>query len=114
MKEFRLSRTGMVGLDDFVEMNLRKTGEAIPYTLDQNEEWLLEARVWVKFWANPAQIHDAQKIALRALYAGIYQEILRELPRLRLAISDGTRPLAFSICDKMESLMTNPQPLVRP
>lgn len=106
---FSVERTYMNGIDDFVSIGTCATGNVNPYELSGNEEYRMEARIAVKFWANKAEFHDAKDIALRTLYAGIYAEVLQFLPRLRLAISDGSKADAFRICDLMESVMRKPE-----
>ena len=105
---FTVDRTHRIGFDDFVSIVTCATGNVKPYDLPQNEEYRMEARVVVKFWANRAEFPDAQRIALHAIYAGIYAEVMQFLPRLRLAISDGSKSDAFRICDLMESVMRKP------
>lgn len=109
-RQFTLQPTGMFGTDEFVSIDLVETGNQKYLTLDQNKEWRLEARLSVSFWANNAQLHDAKQIALKALYAGIYEDVWRLLPQLRRAISDGSKEQAFRIADMMESVILNPEP----
>lgn len=107
LQQLQAERTGTQRMDDFREppftVECGTTGKIRPDTLDANEEWHLTARVGVTFWANKAQFHDAMKVAERALIARLYEDVLAELPELRLALSDGNRRAALEICGRIES-----------
>lgn len=107
-KQFSVERMHRSGIDDFVSIGTIMTGNVKPFELSMNEEYRLEARIAVNFWANKAEFNDAKDIALRTLYAGLYAEVMQFLPRLRLAISDGSKSDAFRICNLMESVMRKP------
>lgn len=106
INRMRMDKTGMRRRDEFCEppftMEFEKTGERKEYVLDANEEWCLSAKIAVLFWANSVQVNDAVKIAERALLNRLYGETLGYLAELRLAISNGDRNTANSICGIIE------------
>jgi hypothetical protein len=64
-------------------------------TIDQCTEYILHLRLSQNFWANTAQRDSAQKAALNALAAHLYEDVLREIPHLILAIESGDRDAAI-------------------
>ena len=108
LQDLMAEKTGRRRIDDFRDppftVEYGKTGNINdPQNLATNEEWHLTAKVRVTFWANKAQFHDAMKIAERALIARLYEDIIIELPELRLALSDGNRRAALEIFGRIES-----------
>ena len=85
-----------------VSLHCGDTGNVRPYTTDRSHEWALEIRLRQTFWANGAQRRDAEKIAMRALAASLYEDVLRHLPHLRLCISSGDYEGAMETIDLIE------------
>lgn len=64
-------------------------------TIDQSTEYVLELRLCQNFWANQAQRKHVENAARRALAAHLYEDVLREIPHLILAIESGDREEAL-------------------
>jgi hypothetical protein len=93
---------------DFCTVKYGETGKS-RYGLDANQEWCLEATISVTFWANTAQYQHAREIAERALVHRLYADVLRELPELRMQISNGSRMGCLRIVDRIEQTLTEPK-----
>lgn len=87
---------------DFFTLEQGETGHMRP-GLDANQEFYLEARIVVTFWANQAQHDHARKLALQALAHRLYGDILSDLSELKLQISNGNRDGCMVVVDRMES-----------
>jgi len=72
-------------------------------TIDKSTEYVLKLSLAQNFWANSAQRSSAQQAALRALAAYLYEDVLREIPRLILAIESGDREEALATALRIES-----------
>ena len=108
--ELRARKGNMRRMDDFgrdsvIEINAGETGATKPYRLDANQEWFLEAKVSITFWANQAQYSGALRVAERALKARLYEGVLMELHNARLAVSNGDRREAFAALDRMQAIV---------
>lgn len=86
-----------------VSLHGGETGAVRDYTSDRNQEWALEIRVRQTFWANQAQRRDAEKLAMQALAASLYGDVLRHLPHLRLCITSGDATGALTTIDMIEA-----------
>ena len=106
-ENLEVRRGSRVRPDDFarnlVTYCLDTTGNVRDWTPDANQEWFLEAKVRVTFWANQAQIRDAEKIAYRALMTSLYSEVLAELAYLRLSVSDGDKDECYRILGRIDN-----------
>ena len=108
-ENLEVRRGPLVCPDDFarnlVTYCLDTTGNVRDWTPDANQEWFLEAKVRVTFWANQAQVRDAEKIAYRALMAGLYSDVLAELAYLRKAISDSDKSECYRLLDYIDDVL---------
>lgn len=105
-KALEAKRGDFVRTDDFQVREVSgKTGEVRDFTFDQNEEWFLRANVEMRFWANTAQYHEAERIARRGLMRHLYSDVLLEIAQLKSAVSDGDRMKCFAIIDRIESTL---------
>ncbi len=100
-----MKRDDEFGRESVLEISDGRTGEVKPYSLDANEEWFLEAKVSITFWANRAQYSHAREIAERALKARLYEGVLMELHNARLAVSNGDRREAYAALDRMHRIV---------
>ena len=95
--------------DDFAAVTVDwiegKTGEVRDFVTSENQEWFLEAKVGVRFWANTDQYPRAREIAERVIMAQIYEDMHVELRNMRLAISNGDRLEAFAVVDRMQRII---------
>lgn len=98
----RTGRQGVQSLREPFDVTVQKTGEFREYTLDRNEEYVLEAKIRVFFWANQAQYHSQRVIAERALVARVYADILADIPELMLAISNGDKHEAMEAATRIK------------
>lgn len=102
----RSRETGIHGIDSIrptmVECRIEETGARKNYTLDRNEEWVIELRLSQNFWANRVQRPHVERAAIEALAAMLYEDVLRELPRLRLCIQSGDKHGAMEVADRIE------------
>lgn len=100
--------TGMRAIDGIrpteVDLKRAKTGNVRDYTADQNEEYVLRLTVSQNFWANPAQRSDVERYAMQELAAFLYQDVLREVPRILLAIESGDRRGAIEGCLRIKEV----------
>ena len=106
---FSCTDTGIRYIDEFgaaLTVNCIDQGSVIS-DFSVQHEWTLMARTEVTFRANRAQFERARETALMALFAMLYSDVLKELPRLRLAISNGDRMAATLACDRIESAIRN-------
>ena len=107
LENLQAKETGNRRLDEFREpvlvVDYVKTGQIRHDTTDSNSEWHLTATLCVTFWANNAQLSTAKKLAEKVLVARLYQDVLAELPELRLAISNGDRRAALRVCDRIDA-----------
>lgn len=92
-------------VSDIISVTSGETGRIREYEIDANQEWFLEAKVSVTFWANKAQYQTAREIAERALMAELYSDVLVELRLARLAISDGNKIEAFKVIDRIQKII---------
>src|SRR5699024_6806852 len=83
-------------------MQCKETGRLREHTINRNQEWVLEAKINITFWANSAQYDDAKAIAERELLAKIYGPARNALHRIRLAISNGDRRAAMAAVDFLQ------------
>jgi len=84
---------------DFVKMD---SGPTLNYNGIQ-QEFYLEARICVTFWANQVQYEGAKKLAEQALVHRLYGEVLDDIEELRLQIQNGNRDACHHICNRMEA-----------
>jgi hypothetical protein len=84
-----------------VSLHNGSTGQVRHDTLDRNKQWALEIRLRQVYWANDAQRASVEKVAMQALSASLYEDVLRELPMLRLAIMSGDASGALMACDRI-------------
>jgi|SRR5690348_11383427 len=85
-----------------IEIRTDETGRMAD-TIDRSTEYLLTLRLAQNFWANRAQRDAAHKAALRALAAHLYEDVLREIPHLILAIESGDREEALVAALRIQS-----------
>jgi hypothetical protein len=85
-----------------IALTADKTG-ARRQEIDRRDEWFVELRLRQNYWANNAQRPDFEKAALRCLAADLYADVLRELPRLRLAIMSGDKAGAMAAVDRIDA-----------
>jgi hypothetical protein len=95
------------GLDEFIRLDCTPTGEIRPHEVSENEEYHLIATIVVPFWANRAQLNTAKRIAAQVVQQELYRDVLQELPRLRLAISNGDRTGAYVQCDRIKQVCSD-------
>jgi hypothetical protein len=67
------------------------------------EEYELQATIATRFWCNRAQYSSARRTAERALVHMLYQDVLINLSRLELAISNGDREEAIHWCGEIRN-----------
>ena len=109
--KFFRTDTGIKHLDTFdqyLTVTCMDKGDSITDTgpsFSSQHEWELMARIRVTFRANRAQFESAQRTAMQYLLHLLYDDVLREIPSLRMAISDGDRRAAYQACDRIESAM---------
>jgi hypothetical protein len=85
----------------FFEITSEETGNTRP-GLDANQEFYLEARLTVTFWANRAQYECARELAETVLVHRLYGDILGELSELKLQISNGDRGASMLAVSRLE------------
>ena len=86
-----------------LELEAGKTGR-MRDTIDQSTEFELRLRLVQNFWANQAQYASAHKAAMRALAAHLYEDVLRDIHYLILAIESGDREEALTVALRMKEL----------
>ncbi len=69
----------------------------------QQSEHVLQLRLAVTYWANPAQERDARRATEHVLLHALYADILQPLAALRRACTSGTREEALALCGEIES-----------
>jgi hypothetical protein len=92
-------------VSDIISVTSGETGRIRDHEIDANQEWFLEAKVAVTFWANKAQYQTAREIAEKALMAELYSDVLVELRMARLAISNGDKIEAFKVIDRIQNII---------
>jgi len=110
---FRVRPMYQRGLDEFVMLECGPTGNIREHDVSENQEYHLVGKITVPFWANPAQLADARRIAAQVLFRELYHEVLRLLPQLRLSISNGDRNAAYRQCDLIEVACNDVERLFR-
>lgn len=81
----------------------RDTGSRKDYTTDRNKEWEVRLTLAQNYWANDVQREHMEKAAIRCLAATLYEDVLRELPTLRLCIESGDKIGALLAADRIEA-----------
>lgn len=92
--------------DNIIQYEVINTGyvkDLSSFTMQ--EEYCLQAKASVNFWANKAQYQTALKIAERTLNAHLYGDMYAEIHKTRLAVSNGDRKAAFAAIDAMERIL---------
>lgn len=104
--------TGMLFYDRIrpmsVDLSVDTTGQIRPHTLDRNEEWELTLTLKQNYWANKAQREGVEKLAMRAIAADLYRDVLEVLPALRLAITSGDRDGALALTEQLSKVADVP------
>ena len=72
--------------------------------LDRNIKWELKLTLIQSYWANKVQQPQMERIAMAALSQFLYQDILSELPHLRLQIQSGDKVGAMNTIDRIEGV----------
>jgi len=89
-----------------VTFDCKETGGVKLDTFDSNEEWELRLVLAQRFWANRAQRPHVEQRARKALAAKLYEDVLRELPHLRLCIESGDTEGAREACARIQEACT--------
>ena len=100
-RDERMNRVdGIVPVE--VELFTGPTGNIHPYVTSHNKEWVLELKLEQRFWANDVQRSDVEPIAMRALAAELYRDVLMHLPMLRLCIMSDDKIGAMDAASRIE------------
>lgn len=102
--------TGLQRVDTILPVEVALTSEATGLTrpfVDRHSEWVVVLTLKQTYWANTAQRPHAEKAAIRCLAATLYEDVLREIPQLRLCIQSGDKNGALRAVDRIQQA-TNP------
>jgi len=110
LEKLRAEATGQRRVDEFREpmfsVESHKTDRIDWNGLATREEWVLTGKIHVIFWANSDEYGHARKRAEEVLLSTLYEDVMRELPRLKMAISDGDRAAAFSAVSRIQDALS--------
>lgn len=84
-----------------IGLSVKPTGVTRPQ-IDSHAEFEVELVLRQNFWANRAQEEGRTKYAIDCIAADLYEDVLRELPRLRNAIASGDRDGALEAVSRIE------------
>jgi hypothetical protein len=109
LERLQTHHTGRQFIDEFdpLEVDL-KVGESPDFVAQihaaPKTEYVAELRIGTSFRANPADFARGKADAQRLLIAALYEDVNRELPVLRLAISSGDRRAAMQALHRIEKV----------
>lgn len=108
-KLFEVQKTGLRRLDGFerkiIAVEDIEKAPFKPSSFDDKDEYRMEMRIGARFYANPAELDRATKIARRQCSAYIYSPLHGKLLELESYISDGDREACFEVVNEMRNMM---------
>lgn len=67
-----------------------------------SEEYLLYAKVYTKFWANPANYHKAYDAARKSFLCQLHSGVLSKLAEIRALANEGDCDGVLVVCNELQ------------